>query len=107
MIRHTVYFWLDESLTEDQKTEFEGGLRALFDIDVVVTGHFGKPADTPGRDGHLCCCVLFRGRLQRRRRRGTIFLDQVQTEVRLPGGLGLRCRQRPLPVGRLAAAPVR
>ena len=51
MIRHTVYFWLDESLTDDQKTEFEGGLRALFDIDVVVTGHFGKPADTPAREG--------------------------------------------------------
>lgn len=51
MIRHTVYFWLDESLTDEQKTAFEGGLRALFDIDVVVTGHFGSPAGTPAREG--------------------------------------------------------
>jgi len=51
MIRHTVYFWLDESLTPEQKTEFEGGLRALFDIDTVVTGHFGTAAPTPAREG--------------------------------------------------------
>jgi hypothetical protein len=51
MIRHTVYFWLEESLTDEQKTTFEGGLRALFDIDVVVNGQFGKPASTPDREG--------------------------------------------------------
>lgn len=51
MIRHTVFFWLDESLTDEQKASFEGGLRALFDIDVVVTGHFGTPAPTPAREG--------------------------------------------------------
>lgn len=51
MIRHTVYFWLDESLNSAQRTEFEGGLRALFDIDTVVAGHFGKAATTPSRAG--------------------------------------------------------
>ncbi len=49
MVRHNVYFWLDPSLTDDQKVLFEGGLRALFDIDVVSSGNFGRPAATPVR----------------------------------------------------------
>lgn len=49
MVRHNVYFWLDESLTADQKAEFEKGLAALGDIDVVSSGTFGKPAGTPER----------------------------------------------------------
>lgn len=49
MVRHNVYFWLEPSLTEEQKAAFEGGLRALFDIDVVGSGAFGKPAGTPVR----------------------------------------------------------
>lgn len=49
MVRHNVYFWLDESLSDEDKTSFEGGLRALFDIDVVANGSFGKAAGTPER----------------------------------------------------------
>ncbi len=49
MVRHNVYFWLDESLTDEQKTEFEGGLAALAGIDVVQSGTFGKAAGTPER----------------------------------------------------------
>lgn len=49
MIRHNVYFWLDPALTAEQKTAFEGGLRALFEIDVVKGGTYGKPAGTPVR----------------------------------------------------------
>ena len=49
MVRHNVYFWLDPSLTDEQKTTFEGGLRALFEIDVVARGSFGKAAATPVR----------------------------------------------------------
>jgi len=49
MVRHNVYFWLDPSLTDEQKTAFEGGLRALFAIDVVAGGSFGKAAATPVR----------------------------------------------------------
>lgn len=49
MVRHNVYFWLDPSLTDEQKTSFEGGLRALFEIDVVASGSFGKAAGTPVR----------------------------------------------------------
>lgn len=49
MVRHNVYFWLDESLTDEQKMDFEGGLSALFEIDSVSQGSFGKPASTPDR----------------------------------------------------------
>ena len=49
MMIHSVYFWLDESLTDEQKQQFEGGLKALFEIDVVASGRFGKPAGTPER----------------------------------------------------------
>ncbi len=49
MVRHNVYFWLDPSLTDEQKTSFEDGLRALFTIDVVAGGSFGKAAATPAR----------------------------------------------------------
>ncbi|MEM1441861.1 MAG: Dabb family protein [Verrucomicrobiota bacterium] len=49
MVRHNVYFWLDESLSDEQKLEFEGGLAALGEIDVVQSGTFGKAAGTPER----------------------------------------------------------
>lgn len=49
MVRHSVYFWLIDGLTDTQKREFEGGLQALFDIDVVLKGNFGKAAATPER----------------------------------------------------------
>lgn len=49
MVRHNVYFWLDPSLTDEQKASFEEGLRALFRIDVVAAGSFGKAAATPER----------------------------------------------------------
>ena len=49
MVRHNVYFWLDESLSDEQKSSFEDGLRALFEIDVVKNGSFGKAATTPER----------------------------------------------------------
>jgi len=49
MVRHSVFFWLDESLSLEQKQEFEGGMRALFDIDAVKTGSYGTAADTPER----------------------------------------------------------
>ena len=49
MVRHNVYFWLDEPLSDDDKVAFEGGLGALFEIDVVSTGSFGRAAETPER----------------------------------------------------------
>ena len=49
MVQHNVYFWLDPALTDEQKTSFEEGLKALFTIDVVARGVFGKAAATPER----------------------------------------------------------
>ena len=49
MVRHSVYFWLDDRLTDEQKQQFEGGLRALFDIDVVRQGNYAAAAPTPER----------------------------------------------------------
>lgn len=49
MVRHNVFFWLDPNLTDEQKASFEDGLRALFEIDVVSAGSFGRAAATPTR----------------------------------------------------------
>lgn len=49
MIRHSVYFWLDDSLSDEQKQQFEGGLKALFDIDGVRRGNYAIAAETPER----------------------------------------------------------
>jgi antibiotic biosynthesis monooxygenase (ABM) superfamily enzyme len=49
MVRHNVYFWLNPSLTDEQKTSFEEGLRVLFTIDVVAGGSVGRAAATPVR----------------------------------------------------------
>lgn len=49
MIRHSVFFWLDESLTAEQKNSFEEGLGSLAVIDVVTSARFGTAAATPER----------------------------------------------------------
>ncbi|MEX2577758.1 MAG: Dabb family protein [Verrucomicrobiales bacterium] len=49
MVRHSVYFWLNDSVSDAQRSAFEAGLRELFKIDVVSNGSFGKPAATPER----------------------------------------------------------
>ena len=49
MMLHTVFFWLDPSLTAAQHDEFRDGLRALCAIDVVANGRIGSPAATPAR----------------------------------------------------------
>jgi hypothetical protein len=49
MVRHNVYFWLDPSLTDEQKAAFEEGLATLVKIDVIADGRFGGAAATPQR----------------------------------------------------------
>lgn len=44
---HTVYFWLKEGITEEEKADFEKGLAALGTIDTVQTIFYGPPAMTP------------------------------------------------------------
>lgn len=51
MMIHSVYFWLIDGLTGEQKDRFEDGMRKLFDIDVVASGRIGTPAGTPAREG--------------------------------------------------------
>ena len=49
MMIHSVYFWLDESLSAEEKFEFQQGLKALLEIDVVASGKIGQAAATPKR----------------------------------------------------------
>ena len=44
---HTVYFWLKEGTTEEEKTAFEKGLAMLGTVPTVKTIFFGPPAKTP------------------------------------------------------------
>ncbi len=44
---HTVYFWLREGLSDNEKEQFKNGLRSLFEIKTVVTGRFGASIPSP------------------------------------------------------------
>ncbi len=46
MIIHHVYFWLKESLSEDDKAKFVRGLRSLAEIDALKMSDIGVPAGT-------------------------------------------------------------
>ena len=46
MLTHCVLFWAKETLSEDDKNEFELGLRSLLAIPFVVEGSVGIPAAT-------------------------------------------------------------
>ena len=47
---HTVFFWLDESLSESELLEFEQALRDLGTVPTIDKFHWGKPASTEKRD---------------------------------------------------------
>ncbi len=46
MFVHTVYFWLDKNLTEDERADFLRGLESLRKIDGVLHVVIGPPALT-------------------------------------------------------------
>ena len=46
MHSHNVYFWLKEGLSNSALLEFEKGLGSLTKTPQVVSGFFGKPANT-------------------------------------------------------------
>lgn len=49
-MEHHVYFWLNDGHQNDEaRTAFEGGLKALFEIEEVGGGAWGKPAQTEVR----------------------------------------------------------
>lgn len=46
---HNVYFWLKPDLATEQRATFEKELAHLLEIDYLVHGFAGKPADTEKR----------------------------------------------------------
>ena len=43
---HNVYFWMADDLSGDDLAAFEQGLKSLTEEANVVTGYYGKPANT-------------------------------------------------------------
>lgn len=50
MLQHTVYFYLNEDVTPEQKQQFEQGLKKLLKIPEIYKSELGAPADTEERD---------------------------------------------------------
>ena len=46
MHSHNVYFWLKEGLSNSALDEFEKGLDTLKKTTMVLSGYYGKPANT-------------------------------------------------------------
>jgi len=49
MLQHDVYFYLKPGTTESDYNKFEAGIKSLLNIDTLIRGHYGKPADTADR----------------------------------------------------------
>lgn len=47
---HTVFFWLKEDLSEEQKSKFEKSLIALGEVPSILEYYYGPPAATTARD---------------------------------------------------------
>lgn len=50
MLQHTVFFYLNDSITTSEKSAFEDGLKQLLAIDVIHQSEMGKTAATPTRE---------------------------------------------------------
>jgi len=50
MLQHTVYFYLNEDVTEEERQQFEEGLEALLSIEEIYRSEMGIPAGTPDRE---------------------------------------------------------
>lgn len=50
MLQHNVYFYLNENVTEEEKNEFEEGLRKITALESLHAYELGIPADTAERD---------------------------------------------------------
>ena len=64
MLTHCVLFWAKETLSEDDKNDFELGLRSLLAIPSVVEGSVGIPAatDRPSVDRSYAFALLLKFR---------------------------------------------
>lgn len=50
MLQHNVYFYLNEDVTEEEKAQFEDGLRELLSIEEIYKSEIGTPGSTPDRE---------------------------------------------------------
>jgi hypothetical protein len=50
MLQHTVYFYLNDDVNEQQREDFESGLKALLEIESIYKSELGVPGDTESRD---------------------------------------------------------
>lgn len=50
MLQHTVFFYLNDNVTAEEREEFEAGLVALLEIPEVYRSETGVPAGTAERD---------------------------------------------------------
>ena len=50
MLQHTVYFYLNDNVTEEQRMDFESGLKELLEIETIYKSELGVPGDTESRD---------------------------------------------------------
>lgn len=50
MLQHTVFFYLNDDVTEEEKQQFENGLRELLSISSIFKSELGIPGDTEERD---------------------------------------------------------
>ncbi|SMO85769.1 Dabb family protein [Gracilimonas mengyeensis] len=50
MLQHTVYFYLNEDVTDEEKAAFKEGLEKLMSIEEIHRYHIGVPASTTERE---------------------------------------------------------
>lgn len=49
MLIHTVFFWLRDDLTDDERATFEASVKTLTTISSIEAGYVGTPAATEDR----------------------------------------------------------
>lgn len=50
MLQHTVYFYLNDDVTQEEADQFEEGLKELLEIESIFKSELGVPGDTESRD---------------------------------------------------------
>lgn len=50
MLQHTVYFYLNDDVTEEERGQFEEGLRELLAIETIYKSEMGIPGSTEERE---------------------------------------------------------
>lgn len=50
MLQHTVYFYLNDDVSQEEAREFENGLKELLEISAIYKSELGVPGNTDERD---------------------------------------------------------